>query len=43
MGEAGDGDVLQMGLYFHVWIDCNGVTFLKEGIEWGCAFSGFWG
>ena len=21
----------------------NGVTFLKEGIEWGCAFSGFRG
>lgn len=42
MGEVGDGDVLQMGLYFHVWID-NGVTFLKEGIEWGCAFPGFRG
>lgn len=32
-----------MGSYFHFWIDYNGVTCLKEGIEWGCAFSGFWG
>ena len=24
-----------MGSHFHNWIDCNGVTFLVELLEWG--------
>ena len=32
-----------MGLHFHCWIDCCGVAFSKELLEWGRSFSDFWG
>ena len=32
-----------MGSHFHDWIDCYGVAFLKELLEWGRTFSGFLG
>ena len=32
-----------MGSHFHNWIDCNGVTFLVELLEWGRTSSGFLG
>ena len=28
-----------MGSHFHDWIDCNGVAFSIELLEWGCTFS----
>ena len=31
-----------MGLYFHEWIDYNGVAFSIELLEWGRIFSKFW-
>ena len=30
-----------MGSHFHDWIDCNGVTFSIELLEWGRTFSDF--
>ena len=30
-----------MGLHFLDWIDCNGVTFSLELMEWGCTYSKF--
>ena len=30
-----------MGLHFPDWVDCNGVTFSLELIEWGCIYSEF--
>ena len=32
-----------MGSHFHDWIDCNGVAFSIELLEWGRTFSDFWG
>ena len=32
-----------MGLYFHDWIDYNGVAFSIELLEWGRTFSDFCG
>ena len=32
-----------MGSHFHEWIDYNGVAFSRELLEWGRAFSDFWG
>ena len=32
-----------MGSHFHDWIDCNGVEFSTELLEWGRIFLGFWG
>ena len=29
-----------MGSHFHDWIDCNGVSFPIELLEWGCTFLG---
>ena len=33
-----------MGSHFHNWINycACGVALLKELLEWGCTFSGFW-
>ena len=30
-------------MHFHHWIDCHGVAFSKELLEWGRIFSGFAG
>ena len=32
-----------MASHFHDWIDCNGVAFSIELLEWGRTFSDFWG
>ena len=32
-----------MGSHFYDWIDYNGVAFSIELLEWGRAFSDFWG
>ena len=32
-----------MGSHFPNWIDCNGVAFSIELLEWGCTFSDFLG
>ena len=32
-----------MASHFHEWIDYNGVAFSRELLEWGRAFSDFWG
>ena len=32
-----------MGSHFHDWIDCDGVSFSVELLEWGRTFSDFWG
>ena len=32
-----------MGSHFHDWIDCNGVAFSTELLQWGRIFSGFGG
>ena len=31
------------GSHFHDWIDCNGVAFSIELLEWDRTFSDFWG
>ena len=32
-----------MGSHFHDWTDYDGVAFSIELLEWGRAFSDFWG
>lgn len=32
-----------MGSHFHYWIDCNGVAFSIELLEWDRTFSGIGG
>ena len=32
-----------MGPHFQEWSDYNGVAFSRELLEWGRAFSDFWG
>ena len=32
-----------IGSHFYDWIDCNGVAFSRELLEWGRTFSDFWG
>ena len=32
-----------MGSHFHGWIDCNGVAFSLELLEWDWTFLGFGG
>ena len=32
-----------MGSHFYNWIDCNGVAFSIQLLEWGRTFSDFWG